>query len=125
MGQTKNPPRRDDDEAIARGRMIRTSPQKLNLVAQSIRGMSAQRALDELEFSRKRVAREVRQVLWSAIQNAENNHDLDADSLFVEEAFVGKNLVMKRFRPRARGRVGRIKKPFAEITIKLRERETA
>ncbi|MEM1409161.1 MAG: 50S ribosomal protein L22 [Pseudomonadota bacterium] len=125
MGQPKNPVRREDDQATARGRMIKTSPQKLNLVAQAIRGMSAQRALDELEFSRKRVSREVRAVLESAIANAENNHDLDIDALYVEEAFVGKNLVMKRFRPRARGRVGRIKKPFAEITIKLRERETA
>nr|WP_269815586.1 50S ribosomal protein L22 [Parvularcula mediterranea] len=105
--------------------MIKTSPQKLNLVAQMIRGKSVERAKNELEFSRKRVAREVLTVLESAIANAENNHDLDIDSLVVEEAFVGKNLVMKRFRPRARGRVGRIKKPFAEITIKLREKETA
>lgn len=125
MGQQKNPVRREDDQAVAKGRMIKTSPQKLNLVAQSIRGMKVQRALDELEFSRKRVSREVRAVLESAIANAENNHDLDIDDLYVEEAFVGKNLVMKRFRPRARGRVGRIKKPFAEITIKLREKETA
>ena len=125
MGQLKNPPRRDDNQAMAKGRMIKTSPQKLNLVAQSIRGMKVERALNELEFSRKRVSREVKAVLESAIANAENNHDLDIDALYVEEAFVGKNLVMKRFRPRARGRVGRIKKPFAEITIKLRERETA
>ena len=125
MGQQKNPVRREDDQAVAKGRMIKTSPQKLNLVAQSIRGMKVQRALDELEFSRTRVSREVRAVLESAIANAENNHDLDIDDLYVEEAFVGKNLVMKRFRPRARGRVGRIKKPFAEITIKLREKETA
>ncbi len=125
MGQQKNPARREDDQAIAKGRMIKTSPQKLNLVAQSIRGMQVERAKNELLFSRKRVAREVLTVLESAISNAENNHDLDIDSLIVEEAFVGKNLVMKRFRPRARGRVGRIKKPFAEITIKLREKETA
>ena len=125
MGQQKNPVRREDDQAVAKGRMIKTSPQKLNLVAQSIRGMKVQRALDELEFSRKRVSREVRAVLESAIANAENNHDLDIDDLYVEEAFVGKSLVMKRFRPRARCRVGRIKKPFAEITIKLREKETA
>ncbi|MEM0928188.1 MAG: 50S ribosomal protein L22 [Pseudomonadota bacterium] len=125
MGQQKNPVRREDDQAIAKGRMIKTSPQKLNLVAQSIRGMQVERAKNELLFSRKRVAREVLTVLESAISNAENNHDLDIDSLIVEEAFVGKNLVMKRFRPRARGRVGRIKKPFAEITIKLREKETA
>ncbi|GGY40424.1 50S ribosomal protein L22 [Parvularcula lutaonensis] len=125
MGQMKNPVRREEDQAIAKGRMIKTSPQKLNLVAQSIRGLKVERALNELEFSRKRVAREVKAVLESAIANAENNHDLDIDSLVVEEAFVGKNLVMKRFRPRARGRIGRIKKPFAEITIKLREKETA
>lgn len=124
MGQQKNPVRREDDQAIAKGRMIKTSPQKLNLVAQSIRGMQVERAKNELLFSRKRVAREVLTVLESAISNAENNHDLDIDSLIVEEAFVGKNLVMKRFRPRARGRVGRIQKPFAEITIKLREKET-
>jgi large subunit ribosomal protein L22 len=110
---------------MAKGRMIKTSPQKLNLVAQMIRGMKVERALNELEFSRKRVSREVKKVLESAIANAENNHDLDIDSLVVEEAFVGKNLVMKRFRPRARGRVGRIKKPFAEITIVLREKEAA
>ncbi|NNU14839.1 50S ribosomal protein L22 [Parvularcula sp. ZS-1/3] len=125
MGQMKNPSRREEDQAVAKGRMIKTSPQKLNLVAQMIRGKSVERAKNELEFSRKRVAREVLTVLESAIANAENNHDLDIDSLVVEEAFVGKNLVMKRFRPRARGRVGRIKKPFAEITIKLREKETA
>ena len=125
MGQMKNPVRREEDQAVAKGRMIKTSPQKLNLVAQSIRGLKVERALNELEFSRKRVAREVKAVLESAIANAENNHDLDIDSLVVEEAFVGKNLVMKRFRPRARGRIGRIKKPFAEITIKLREKETA
>lgn len=125
MGQMKNPSRREDDQAMAKGRMIKTSPQKLNLVAQSIRGMKVERALNELEFSRKRVAREVKAVLESAIANAENNHDLDIDSLIVEQAFVGKNLVMKRFRPRARGRVGKIQKPFAEITIVLREKEAA
>ncbi len=125
MGQLKNPTRREDDQAMAKGRMIKTSPQKLNLVAQSIRGMKVERALNELEFSRKRVAREVKTVLESAIANAENNHDLDIDALIVEQAFVGKNLVMKRFRPRARGRVGKIKKPFAEITIVLREKEAA
>jgi large subunit ribosomal protein L22 len=125
MGQIKNPSRREDNQAIAKGRMIKTSPQKMNLVAQSIRGKKVEQAKNELLFSRKRVAREVLSVLESAISNAENNHDLDIDALIVEEAFVGKNLVMKRFRPRARGRVGRIKKPFAEITIKLREKETA
>ncbi|MEE4211499.1 MAG: 50S ribosomal protein L22 [Parvularcula sp.] len=125
MGQIKNPSRREENQAIAKGRMIKTSPQKMNLVAQSIRGKKVEQAKNELLFSRKRVAREVLSVLESAISNAENYHDLDIDALVVEEAFVGKNLVMKRFRPRARGRVGRIKKPFAEITIKLREKETA
>ncbi|WOI54806.1 50S ribosomal protein L22 [Parvularcula sp. LCG005] len=108
---------------MAKGRSIRTSPQKLNLVAQGIRGMKVERALNELDFSRKRVAQEVKKVLQSAIANAENNHDLDIDSLVVDQAFVGKNLTMKRWHARARGRMGRIKKPFAEITIVLREVE--
>ncbi|MEM9988772.1 MAG: 50S ribosomal protein L22, partial [Pseudomonadota bacterium] len=120
MGQSKNPRRMAEDQAMAKGRMIKTSPQKLNLVAESIRGKKVQRALDELSFSRKRVAHNVKQVLQSAISNAENNHDLDVDSLVVDQAFVGKNLVMKRWRPRARGRIGRIHKPFAEITIVVR-----
>ncbi|WP_410795893.1 50S ribosomal protein L22 [Parvularcula sp. LCG005] len=123
MGQAKNPRRVGDDQAMAKGRSIRTSPQKLNLVAQGIRGMKVERALNELDFSRKRVAQEVKKVLQSAIANAENNHDLDIDSLVVDQAFVGKNLTMKRWHARARGRMGRIKKPFAEITIVLREVE--
>ncbi|RFB04410.1 50S ribosomal protein L22 [Parvularcula marina] len=123
MGQIKNPRRVGEDQAMAKGRMIKTSPQKLNLVAEMIRGKKVERALNELEFSRKRVAHEVKRVLESAIANAENNHDLDIDSLIVDRAFVGKNLVMKRWKARARGRVGRIKKPFSEITIVVREVE--
>ena len=110
-----------DNEAKAVLRMLRISPQKLNLVAASIRGMPVQKALNELEFSRKRIAGDVRKVLYSAISNAENNHNLDIDNLVVAEAFVGKNLVMKRFASRARGRSSRILKPFSEITIVVRE----
>ncbi|MEE9379814.1 MAG: 50S ribosomal protein L22 [Hyphomonadaceae bacterium] len=101
--------------------MLKVSPQKLNLIAQSIRGLTAEKALNELEFSPKRHAREVRKLLKSAIANAENNHNLDIDSLVVAEAHVGKNLVMKRFRARARGRGARILKPFSQITIVLRD----
>ena len=103
--------------------MIRISPQKLNLVAGMIRGKKVATALAELEFSRKRIAGQVRKTLESAIANAENNHDLDVDSLIVAEAHVGKALVMKRFKPRARGRVGRIEKPFSHLTIVVREVE--
>ena len=125
MAQEKNARRLDDSQAMAKARMLRTSPHKLNLVAQSIRGMTAERARNELTFSRKRIAKDVLKVLDSAIANAENNHDLDIDSLVVEQAFVGKNLVMKRYKPRARGRMGKILKPFAEITIVVREQEAA
>lgn len=125
MGQKKNPRRIDEGQAIAKGRMMRVSPQKLNIVAQLIRGLPAEKALAELEFSRKRIARDVKKVLESAIANAENNHDLDIDSLVVDRAFVGKNLVMKRWRARARGRAGRIEKPFSEITIVVKEVEEA
>ena len=110
-----------DAEAVAKVRTLRTSARKLNLVAQSIRGLKVQRALNELEFSHKRIAKDVRKALYSAISNAENNHNLDIDSLVVAEAFVGKNLVMKRFAARARGRASRIEKPFSEITIVVRE----
>ncbi|HMO44151.1 MAG TPA: 50S ribosomal protein L22, partial [Phenylobacterium sp.] len=103
-------------EAMAKVRTLRISPQKLNLVAQSIRGLKVQHALNELEFSHKRIARDVRKALYSAISNAENNHNLDIDSLVVAEAFVGKNLIMKRFHARARGRASRVEKPFSEIT---------
>ena len=125
MGQAKNPRRVAENAAMAKGRMIKTSPQKLNLVARLIRGKKAEKALAELQFSRKRVAQQVKGVLESAIANAENNHDLDIDSLVVDQAFVGKNIVMKRWRPRGRGRVGRIMKPFAEITIVVKEVEEA
>ncbi len=125
MGQKKNPRRVSDSQAMAKGRLIRTSPQKLNLVAQMIRGKKVEKALADLTFSRKRVALNVKKVLESAIANAENNHDLDIDALVVDQAFVGKNLVMKRWKARARGRVGRIQKPFSEITIVVKEVEEA
>ena len=125
MGQKKNPRRVSDSQAMAKGRLIRTSPQKLNLVAQLIRGMPVEKALAELTFSRKRIAQNVKKVLESAIANAENNHDLDIDSLVVDQASVGKNMVMKRWKARARGRVGRIQKPFSEITIVVKEVEEA
>ena len=112
-----------DNEALAVGRMLRVSPQKLNLVAQLIRGKKADTALADLTFSRKRIARDVKKVLQSAIANAENNHDLDVDDLVVTQAYVGKNLVMKRWHPRARGRVGRIEKHFSQITIVVRQVE--
>jgi large subunit ribosomal protein L22 len=111
-----------DSKAKAVGTMIRTSPRKLNLVAQTIRGKKAGAALNELTFSPKRVAKVVKKVLQSAIANAENNHDLDVDDLFVSEASVGKNLVMKRFMARARGRGAGIQKPFAQITIVVEEK---
>lgn len=121
MGQTVNPRRVAPTEARAKLVNVRISPQKLNLVAQSIRGLPVQRALNELEFSRKRIAKDVRKALYSAISNAENNHNLDIDNLVVAEAYVGKNMVMKRFSARARGRSSRILKPFSEITIVVRE----
>ena len=110
-----------DTEAKAVGRMIRISPRKLNLVAQSIRGKRAEAALNELTFSNKRIAGAVKKVLQSAIANAENNHDLDVDDLVVTQASVGKNLVMKRFHARARGRGAGIQKPFSQITIVVEE----
>jgi len=110
-----------DNEAKAVARMIRVSPQKLNLVAQLIRGKKVSTALADLEFSRKRVARDVRKCLESAIANAENNHNLDVDDLVVSQAFVGKALVLKRFHARARGRGARIEKPFSNLTIVVRE----
>ena len=125
MGQSANPRRVADNEARAKQRMIRISPQKLNLVAQMIRGKKVERALNDLNFSRKRIAGDVKKVLESAIANAENNHGLDIDSLVVAEAYVGKNIVMKRFRARARGRGARIMKPFSELTIVVREVEEA
>ena len=121
MGKEKNPRRVADNEAQAICRMLRTSDQKLNLVAGLIRGKKVDKALADLTFSKRRIAGEVKKVLQSAIANAENNHSLDVDSLIVAEAWVGKNLVMKRGRPRARGRFGKIMKPFSEITIKVRQ----
>jgi len=123
MGKEKNPRRVADNEAMAKLRMLRTSPQKLNLVAAMIRGQSVEKALNDLTFSKKRIAADVRKCLQSAIANAENNHNLDVDELIVAEAYVGKNMTMKRGRPRARGRFGKIIKPFSEITIKVRQVE--
>ena len=112
-----------DTDARAVVSNLRISPQKLNLVAQSIRGKDVSIALAELIFSKRRIANDVRKALQSAIANAENNHQLDVDRLFVAEAHVGKKMVMKRWRARARGRVGRIHKPFSQITVVVRERE--
>ena len=123
MGKDKNPRRVADNEAMAKLRMLRTSPQKLNLVAQLIRGKKVDKALADLTFSQKRIAVDVKKCLQSAIANAENNHNLDVDELVVAEAYVGKNLVLKRGRPRARGRFGALRKPFSELTIKVREVE--
>ena len=110
-----------DTEAKAVARMLRVSPQKLNLVAQLIRGRKASAALADLQFSRKRIAVDVKKCLESAIANAENNHDLDVDDLVVAEAHVGKALVLKRFHPRGRGRMGKILKPFSNLTIVVRQ----
>jgi len=123
MGKEKNPRRAAENEAMAINRMIRVSPQKLNLVAAMIRGKPVATALSDLTFSKKRIAIDVKKTLQSAIANAENNHGLDVDELIVAEAYVGKNLVMKRGRPRARGRFGRILKPHSQLTIKVREQE--
>jgi large subunit ribosomal protein L22 len=125
MSKTKTPRALKDNEAKAVARMLRVSPQKLNLLAQLIRGKKVDTALADLEFSRKRIAVEVRKALESAIANAENNHSLDVDDLVVAEAHVGKALVMKRFSPRARGRAGRIEKPFSNLTIVVREVQAA
>ena len=121
MGKKATDRRLKPNEAVAKAVNLRISPRKLNLVAQSIRGLKVQRALNELEFSAKRISRDVRKALYSAISNAENNHNLDIDNLVVAEAYVGKNITMKRFSPRARGRAYHIHKPFAEITIVVRE----
>jgi large subunit ribosomal protein L22 len=123
MGKENNPRRVADNEAMAKASMLKTSPQKLNLVAALIRGKKVDKALADLTFSKKRVSDDVRKCLQSAIANAENNHGLDVDSLIVAEAWVGKNITLKRGRPRARGRFGKIMKPFAEITIKVRQIE--
>ena len=123
MGKQKQPRRLADNEARAKLRMIRISPIKLNLVAQLIRGKKVDKALTDLTFSKKRIAADVKKCLQSAIANGENNHNLDVDELVVAEAYVGKNLIMKRGRPRARGRFGKIIKPFSEITIVVRQVE--
>ena len=123
MGKKKHERTLSDTEAKAVTRNLRVSPQKLNLLAQLIRGKKVSAALADLEFSRKRIARDVRKCLESAIANAENNHDLDVDDLVVAQAHVGKGLVMKRHAPRARGRVGKIFKPFSHLTIIVREVE--
>jgi large subunit ribosomal protein L22 len=114
-----------ETEALAIGRMLRTSPRKLDLVAGLIRGKPVETALAELSFSKRRIARDVKRVLQAAVANAENNHDLDVDNLVVAEASVGKSMVMKRFRPRARGRAGRIEKAFSRLRIVVREQREA
>lgn len=123
MGKKSVPRRLADNEAKAFAKSIRVSPQKLNLIAQTLRGKTCQAALNELNFSRRRVAGEVKKVLQSAIANAENNHQLDVDRLEIAEATTGRQFVIKRWRARARGRVGRIMKPFSNLTIVVRERE--
>src|SRR5437899_12251653 len=120
MGKKSRERALSENEAKAVARMLRVSPQKLNLVAALIRGKKVAAALADLEFSRKRIAKEVRKCLESAIANAENNHDLDVDDLVVYQAHVGKELVLRRFQPRGRGRAGRILKPFANLTIGVR-----
>jgi large subunit ribosomal protein L22 len=112
-----------ETEAKAYAKLVRSSPRKLNLVAAMIRGKDASKALADLTFSNRRVAQEVKKVLQSAIANAENNHQLDVDRLFVAEAFVGKSITMKRFHARARGRAARIEKPWSNLTVVVRERE--
>jgi large subunit ribosomal protein L22 len=121
MSKSKFERRLKDNEAQAVARSLRVSPQKLNLVAQLIRGKKVEKALADLTFSHKRIAHDVKKALQSAIANAENNHGLDVDQLIVAEAYVGKNLVLKRFHPRARGRSGRIEKPFSQLTVVVRE----
>jgi large subunit ribosomal protein L22 len=123
MGKDNNPRRCADNEAMAGNRMVRVSPQKLNLVAAMIRGKPVDTALAMLTFSKKRISDDVKKTLQSAVANAENNHGLDVDALVVAEAYVGKNMVLKRGRPRARGRYGKIMKPFSQLTITVRQVE--
>jgi large subunit ribosomal protein L22 len=123
MGKPKRERALSEHEARAVARLLRVSPRKLNLLAELIRGKKVDKALADLTFSRKRIARVVKKTLESAIANAENNHDLDVDQLIVSEAYVGKNLVMKRLRPGPRGRASRILKPFAQITVVVRQVE--
>ena len=121
MSDKSTNPKEEKLEATAKVRMLKTSPQKLNLVSRMIRNKPVNIALSQLKFSKKRIALDVRKCLESAIANAENNHDLDIEELVVSEAFVGKNLVLKRGRPRARGRYGKILKPFSQLTIKVKQ----
>lgn len=123
MGKQKNTRRTAENEAMAVSRMLRVSPQKLNLVAGLIRNKKVDKALTDLTFSKRRIAADVKKTLQSAIANAENNHGLDVDELVVSEAWIGKTMVLKRGRPRARGRYGKILKPFSQITIKVRQPE--
>ncbi len=125
MGQTANPRRVKPNEAMAMVRHLRVSPQKLNLVARTIRGQNVDKALVDLEFNSRRIAQDVRKCLQSAVANAENNHGLDVDQLYVAEAYVGKSITMKRFRARARGRGAQILKPFSRLTVVVREKESA
>jgi large subunit ribosomal protein L22 len=123
MGKPQRERSLAENEARAVTKLLRVSPQKLNLLAQLIRGKKVDKALADLTFSRKRIARDVKKTLESAIANAENNHDLDVDALIVSEAYVGKKLVMKRLKAGARGRASRIEKPFAQITVIVRQVE--
>ena len=123
MGKKSTPRSQADNEAMAFSKHIRVSSQKLNLVAKLIRGLDCQKAISELTFSKRRIAQDVKKVLESAIANAENNHDLDVDKLYVAEASVGRTLVMKRWRARARGRTGKIFKPFSNLRVIVRERK--
>ena len=125
MGKTSAGRKVAENEAYAVLRNLRVSPQKLNLVATMIRGMDAEKALAALAFSRRRISDDVKKALQSAIANAENNHQLDVDRLFIKEASVGKAITMRRFRPRARGRTGRIRKPFSHLTVIVSERQEA
>ena len=122
MGKASHPRRLDESEAMAIARRLRVAPQKLNLVAALIRGRDVNQALADLTFSRRAIARDVKKVLQSAIANAENNHQLDVDRLYVAEASVGKSMVMKRWRARARGRSARIIKPWSRLRVVVRER---
>ena len=123
MGRKKNKRRELDNEAKVVLKNIRVSPQKLNLVAQMIRKETASKAISILQFSKRRISNEITKILKSAIANAENNHQLDIDKLYVKEATVGKSMVLKRFRPRARGRSGKILKPFSKVKILVQEKE--
>ena len=123
MGKRRTERRLKENEAMAIARRLRTGARKLNLIAGLIRGLPAEKALAQLNFSPRRISGEVKKVLESAIANAENNHNLDVDRLVVAEAYVGKSLTMKRWRPRARGRIGQIIKPFSRITVVVREQE--